>query len=133
MFVTGLVIPYNSDWFINDRETGESAESSTSTYVFDEAKVYVGAHIINAVLLLTAHFDYALLCSRGNAAGLGNKVIGAAHIKPATKNERSGDVFAYCLAICSIVASTIWALSNISFKYAQSIISSAVGVSGFIG
>ncbi|KAJ2743927.1 hypothetical protein GGI20_003365 [Coemansia sp. BCRC 34301] len=134
VFVTGLIIPYDSNWFISDRAAGESAESSTFTYVFDQAKVYVGAHIINAVLLLTALFDCcaSLYVSSSLLQDLAARSLAPRVLKQLPMQGRASEVPTFCLVACSVVALTIWALSLISVKYALSIISGAVGMSGFI-
>ncbi|KAJ2326777.1 hypothetical protein GGI00_004649, partial [Coemansia sp. RSA 2681] len=134
IFVTGLIIPHDSSWFIDDRKAGESAETSSFTYIFDQAKVYVGAHIINAALLVTALFDCcaALFVSSSILQDLAARSLAPHMLRQPPVHGRSREVSTYCLAVCSAVALFIWALSNISVKYALSIISGAIGMSGFI-
>ncbi|KAJ2792757.1 hypothetical protein GGI18_000128 [Coemansia linderi] len=134
IFITGLVVSYDSAWFTSNSDAGDSAESSTFTYIFELARLHAGADIVNAVLLVTALFDCcaALYVSSALLQDLGMRGLAPRFLREREGNGQGRDFSVYCLATSSIVALTIWGLSYISAKYSLSIIAGAIGVSGFI-
>ncbi|KAJ2885044.1 hypothetical protein H4R27_001645, partial [Coemansia aciculifera] len=134
IFITGLVVPYNSSWFQSDDSGGESAASSTFTFIFEQARLRAGADVVNAVLLVTALFDCcaALYVSSALLQDLAMRSLAPRFLKQPLGHGQGREFSVYCLAVCSVVALTFWGLSYIGTKYSLSIIAGAIGVSGFI-
>ncbi|KAJ2346280.1 hypothetical protein GGH92_003680 [Coemansia sp. RSA 2673] len=134
IFITGLVVSYNSSWFQSDDNAGESAASSTFTFIFEQARLRAGADVVNAVLLVTALFDCcaALYVSSALLQDLAMRSLAPRFLRKPLGQREGQEFSVYCLIVGSVVALTLWGLSNIGTKYSLSIIAGAIGVSGYI-
>ncbi|KAJ2081563.1 hypothetical protein H4R24_002239 [Coemansia sp. RSA 988] len=128
-FVTGLVLPQSDPWF--EKESFDSADGSTFTYIFEKAEIHPAAHVINAILLLSALFDacIALYISTTILQDLATRRLAPKGLQNPTNGRKLSP---YSMGVCCMLTLGIWALTFIRVESAVALMAGVIGTSGFI-
>ncbi|KAJ2157387.1 hypothetical protein GGF46_004538 [Coemansia sp. RSA 552] len=127
-FVTGLILPSDDPWF--EQEEQESADGSTLTYVFEKAGAKPAAHVLNAVLLVSALVDccMALYISTTILQDLAER-----HLAPRILRTPEGGILSpYGMGVCCVLTLGLWALTYINIDSALLILAGVIGTSGLV-
>ncbi|KAI9505976.1 amino acid permease/ SLC12A domain-containing protein, partial [Coemansia spiralis] len=138
VFVTGLLLPSDSEWFKNVT-TGDNASENTFAYIFETAGAKPAAHVINAVLLVSAMLDCcACLCYSADmlqdlaGRGLAPKLLAARCDEQGSATAGLKALLNYSLIATCLVSLGIWIPTAFYTTKALAILAGLIGIGGFI-
>ncbi|KAJ2852158.1 hypothetical protein IWW36_000538 [Coemansia brasiliensis] len=130
IFVTGLVLSPTDPWF--EKESFDSAEGASLTYLFEKAGIMPAAHVINALLLLSALLDccVGLYISTTILQDLADRGLAPKFVQ--SPKDRDQALSPYSMGACCILALGIWTLTFIRMDSAVVLLAGIIGVNGII-
>ncbi|KAJ2818830.1 hypothetical protein IWW50_005677 [Coemansia erecta] len=130
ILVTGLVLSYSDPWF--DKDTFDSAEGCSLTFVFEAAGILPAAHVINAILLISALLDccVGLYIATTTLQDLADRKLAPKILQSPEDRDRA--LSPYSLGLCSILGLGIWGLTYIGEGRGFLLLAGVIGISGVI-
>ncbi|KAJ2198749.1 hypothetical protein GGH18_000880 [Coemansia sp. RSA 530] len=130
IFVTGLILSYSDPWF--DKDTFDSADGSSLTYVFEAAKIMPAAHVINTILLISAILDccVSLYIATTIIQDLADHKLAPSILQ--SPKDRDHALSPYSLGLCCMVGLGVWALTYIRETGGFVLLGGVIGISGVI-
>ncbi|KAJ2306095.1 hypothetical protein H4S02_000163 [Coemansia sp. RSA 2611] len=130
IFVIGLLLSPDDPWF--EKESFDSAEGSSLTYVFEKAGIMPAAHVINAILLISALLDccVGLYVATTVLQDLADRGLAPKFLQSPENRDRA--LAPYSMGLCCMVALGIWALTFIRVNSAVVLLAGVIGISGVI-